>query len=1062
MSEIGKLVTERAGIIVTRGIDEYPGYLSDQDKLRFYKIAIDLLLSINARIESNEVATLSPLRDQLISGVFALGINQELAIALFKSVAKNLYEEIDRSGYRDPRVIREFEKYESLLEESISDINVLLSDNISEFLSTIDQYADSETVVDLGTTRSRLLAVNRPENTGFSRPSRLKSRYSAVFDKKVRDVKEVISSSAVDINSITSDSKIDVEPPSKVDTDLLTATFAGEGKKLYSSISNLYDFYLSFGSYQGSLASAVTYQSMYYEYMMAMCYGKSLPLGVLNSEFGDFQSLYEKKTLESRIAGLKFLEPIFSTRSGNQSTVRGNPVAAKFADGIGDRYVYESEPTSDFLSLSLESLYLSCLQVGDNIRSILNNPPEGIGDVALHLDLLSKVFPQSSDIRERYTGITGSVKELLDSNKSLYGLLGYSPDLSRYGGEFQSLSERVSEISSVLRSVGFKPGGYIPSIELTYYEPDKGKIEENLRRIGFNNTEIQEILSVSNFSELIDKFAPLTDSSDVISFFRAYDLTKLLYEYGGQEAIDRYIDYLYGVDGNDSVLRFLKFLEIDRSRASKFTESQYSRLIGYLIPLTYAINPNQLVYYDSILKGNNLDLLESITFLFENGVESIIKDKSEVSLLSGMVSQMVTMPKDTYESEKILWNDLISRSAGNVGRDISGLYERAEGIIPNELYSALNDPSPYSPLGQILNGVKGGRMTSLLRYCSVFGLLYTLSPYRNSGQLVNKSAEDFTLILDLTDQIERLSEILKLSALIFSRSEDSNTPNLSPYSGLINVQNREFSGFVDLIKGSDTQTASISESPGIGNSRIPNGLRVANSLSPEEAALVSDLGQSMGSFTSRPGVSSEGSNYVRIATENLLASGLLVGRSNTVDISAPDNTTTTSGVFSDYTTTYSVSQGEENTPSSFDPVESCRRFGGTRCDELGYDKDSMCGKDFNKALFPETGYGDETPAFSPGSVPVDRPLGSSLSRDLIYNTIEASDPQRYFSSSGLSEASRSPLLKENEMLCASLKDPMEYGACISMLKCKRFDPPYEGRYWFEFCPSTLHGGRLRK
>ncbi|NBW42044.1 hypothetical protein EBR25_13805, partial [bacterium] len=209
MSEIGKLVTERAGIIVTKGIDEYPGYLSDQDKLRFYKIAIDLLLSINARIELNDVVTLSPLRDQLISGVFALGINQELAIALFKSVAKNLYEEIDRSGYRDPRIIREFEKYESLLEESISDINVLLSDNISEFLSTIDQYADSETAIDLGTTRSRLLAVNRPENTGFSRPSRLKSRYSVVFDRKVRDVKEVISSSAVDINSITSDSKID-------------------------------------------------------------------------------------------------------------------------------------------------------------------------------------------------------------------------------------------------------------------------------------------------------------------------------------------------------------------------------------------------------------------------------------------------------------------------------------------------------------------------------------------------------------------------------------------------------------------------------------------------------------------------------------------------------------------------------------------------------------------------------------------------------------------------------------------------------------------------------------
>jgi len=1060
VSEINRLVTERIGIIVTRGIDGYPGYLIDQDKLKFSEIAIELLLSINSRIESEEIVTLSPLRDQLISGVFVLGIDQELAIALFKSVAESLYREIDESGYKDPRVLREFKKYESLLEENISDVNLLLGDNISEFLGTIDQYADSEKLINLGTTRSRLLKINRPENSSFFRPSRLKRSYEAVFTEKVKQVKKAISDSAVDINSIISDSKIDVEPPSEVETDLLTATFAGEGKKIYSSISDLYEFYLRFGSYQGSLASSITYYSMYYEYMMAMCYGKNLPLGVLSSEFGNFQSIYKQKTLESRIAGLKFLEPIFSTRSGNQNTTNINPVAKKFANGIDNRYVYEFEPNSDFLSLSLESLYLSCLQVGDYIRSILNRPPGGIGDVKIHLDLLSKVFPKSSDIRERYTGITGSVKELLDSNKSLYALLGYSPDLSLYGEQFQVLSEKVNEISSVLRSVGFKPGEYVPSLELTYYEPDKKEIEKNLRRIGFNNTEIQDILSVSSFSELVDKFAPLTDSSDVISFFRAYDLTKLLYEYGGQEAIDRYINYLYGVDDNESILRFLKFLEINKSQASKFTESQYSKLIGYLIPLTYSINPDQLVYYDSILKGNNLNLFESITFLFENGIENIIKDKSEISLLSGMISQMVTMPADVYESEKSLWNDLISKSSGNVGKDISGLYERAEGIIPNELYSALNNPSPYSPLGQILNGVKGGRMTSLLRYCSVFGLLYTLSSYRNSGQLVNKSAENFTLILDLTDQLERLSEILKLSALIFNRSKDHSTSDLSPYRDLINVQNKKFSGFVGLINNSDVRSISIAESPGIGNSRIANGLRVANSLSPEEAALVSELGQSIGSFTSRVGVASEGSNYIRIATENLLANGVLVRKNEPEPVNFSN---TASSVFSDYTTTYRVTQGGDNSPrSNFDPVESCRRFGGTQCEELGYDTDSLCSKSFNKSLFPETGYGNETPIFSPGSVPVDRPLGSALSRNVIFNKIRDSDPQRYFSSSGLSEASRSNLLKENEMLCASIKDPMEYGACISMLKCKRFDPPYEGKYWLEFCPSTLHGGRLRK
>jgi hypothetical protein len=162
----------------------------------------------------------------------------------------------------------------------------------------------------------------------------------------------------------------------------------------------------------------------------------------------------------------------------------------------------------------------------------------------------------------------------------------------------------------------------------------------------------------------------------------------------------------------------------------------------------------------------------------------------------------------------------------------------------------------------------------------------------------------------------------------------------------------------------------------------------------------------------------------------------------------------------DYTTTYTESQPSAGSsdPLSFNPVSSCQKFGGVGCTELGYDPDQLCARGFSKALFPESGYGEVS---GPG-VAVDRPLSSKLSGNVTYNAVMPSHPQHVFSANGLSSLSRSDVLKDSEMLCASLKDPYQYGACISMLKCKRFDPPYEGRYSFAFCPSTLHGGRLRR
>jgi hypothetical protein len=1073
VSAVTELIRERVGIIVTRGLDSYGRFGVDSEKRAFYRVVVDLLLAITDRIDSNEVVTISPLRDLMTSGLFVVGFDSQLVIGIFESVSRSLYREVEESGIVDPDTMRIYQKYEGLLLEVVGDFRALLQKSVSDYLGEINEYGSAETVVSLPPTRSRLLTRNRTTHDPLTVPrSRLRNNFRSVFDTKINQYSDIVSNASRDINAITSDSQTP-DPLDPVDRDRLVATFAGEGKKIYEDIERLFNFSIEMSGYQGSLVGAVEYQATYYEYLMAMSYGKVLPQGVLTGDFGDFEEIYDARATDTSIPGLKFLEPLYTTRSANQTVGLSVPVAAKYTEnGIANRYVPPSRSTStlDHVSLALESVYTLCLKVGDTVRSLLNASPGGIGDTATQLSVLARVFPQSVDLELRGTGVTGAIGSLLAAHRTLYSLLGYEPDLKDFNDRLTTLAGQLSTLIQTLRTAGFRPGGHVPSLALTYYEPDKDKVKNRLVSLGFSRVEADDIVNVQSFTELLNRFAPVTDSQDVISFFRAYDLTKLIYEFGGQEAIDTFTDFLYGRDPDRSVLRLLEFLNRGRSLASKVKGSEYSKLIGYLVTVTYAVDPGQLAVLDSVLKRNNLDLFESITYLVEQGIPTVIRDRSDVSLLSGMVAQMVTLDNDGYESQKPLWNELISQSAGNIGKSVSGLYTRTSGITPTELYAALNRPSATSPLGQILGGVRGGRLTSLLRYCNIFGLLYSLSPYRNSGQLVNQSADDYVVILELLDTMEMLTERLELARLILDDNATGDSTAEATYTDpIVQVQNKELAAVTDLVTSIGTEDVPnpdqyrILESPGIGNSRVSNGVRITNSLTPEEAAIISVSGSRIGAFTQAAN-SVETGSYIRIAVSNLLANGVLVDGLGANNIASDTNTlaSNTDSPVSDYTVEYVPASGDGTSqPSSFDPLSSCIRFGNTNCTDQGYPTTSeLCSTGYNKSLYPETGYG-ELPGFV-GGVQVDRTLGDGMTGNVTYQTTPAAHPQRPFTISGLTESSRSSVLKDNPMACATLKDPYEYGACMSMLKCKRFRPPYEGRYSFPFCPSTLHGGRLRK
>jgi hypothetical protein len=183
--------------------------------------------------------------------------------------------------------------------------------------------------------------------------------------------------------------------------------------------------------------------------------------------------------------------------------------------------------------------------------------------------------------------------------------------------------------------------------------------------------------------------------------------------------------------------------------------AKYPRLIGLLIGLTYAIDPNQLVKFNKILGANNLTLLESITFLFQKGETTIIKTPEDIELLQPVIEQIISgaYGKDAFASRSLTydqanntvpialkqWTKKIGDNLGNVTSTelIKHLYDKSTGLTPKELISILNMPNSPNAFGALVDGFSGGEFTSFLRYVNLSGLGFKLGFYKNSYQTNN-------------------------------------------------------------------------------------------------------------------------------------------------------------------------------------------------------------------------------------------------------------------------------------------------------------------------------------
>jgi len=1043
------------------------------------------------------------------------------------------------------------------------------------------------------------------------------AKFKEVFEKNVRQYYNGFLENGFDINSVISDSKIEeYSDPTVVNEELLTVTFGGEGKSILQGINSLKIFSDYIGSYEGSIIGGIQYISKYSQYLFGAAYGRlnSDVFATINNEssFGKFDVLFAGATSLNKIPGLNFLNSFLKLKSFihgqkvpddtfiENKTLTYNSIYAQFKDGLKDRYTaeikansYTIPPSVDLLSSAINTLYSRCLYLGDLVQSMLSSldltgklpGSEGLGSIEPQLKELQRVFPPSpymESLREGpKPGMSGVIKFIKESYDQLYSTFIYT-QLPGNPLEFllkitAAVNDQINGIYESISRLSISSFEYIPNISNISFQGQNTVLISFLRSLGFSESEINKVISINNFSDLITSFAPISNSDDLKSFFKGFELSQLIYQIGGQDGIDAYLSFLYSVSDVDGLLNILSLAQKDPSKATYINISKYPRLIGLLIGLTYAIDPNQIIKFTKILGQNNLTLLESIAYLFQSGQENIIKSKDEINLLSGIIDQIIQgnyqdglmSPSLDYAQTNSLapialkeWTEVIGDNLGNISSEklINALYDKAVGLTPKELITLLGETSPTTALGQILDGFNGGNFTKFIQYANLTGLGIRLGTYKNSQQLNNFKLQSDPLqsnILTLLEGFESISKSLRIVENVLKSSLDysSLTVLSNKFKALINSQNKSFDTLnqtvIDILSSSDDNpelaitagNSPIVESPGIGNSRLPNRIPIVNSITPEQYRVLFNTPINNVNFTEVIKQSPEIiiNNFFKISEENKLANLI----SNTYETGSNPNTqvvdTKAWSPSSEYETipmSINIPKMEYMTPplykeagevpeiensilgvsyipkkeimanlpqeilKVFDPIVSCQRFGGKECTDIYGNLADRCVPSINKSLYPEE-Y-KTVPGTSVGSISVDRPLGSFLEfkpSESLVPTSSFSSPPAYvsllenkingfgekgepilkgisstpikFSYGGgevsefnntefaIIEGIKAKLEKSSEFDCATFKSPFEYQMCMNIVKCKKFATPSNGKYYLDFCPRTLSGGRLK-
>ena len=731
------------------------------------------------------------------------------------------------------------------------------------------------------------------------------------------------------INQSISDSQIQkIESYLQYTEKDLLNSFAGKGRDVIDNIISLKTVCYYFGNNEASPVGSVDYTASFYEYIYSCCYGRVLEDGFTNVDgitlFGKFNELFFYGNVENKIAGLAFLDEFSKLKSFNHrqkiydtfkdifeddsiekenikgdiyfATIKHNPIYTRYISGLEDRfefdvknpYVDNYELNADVILFGIETIYNISSNLGGLLSAVQSTLSkggllpgyEGLGPISIQIEELSKIFLGRNEIEylsvnnKVLPGLSGLSKYLLTSYQKL---IAVAPDVSFTGESLRRISEwgrriqgSLEAILSEIEGIGYLPGSFIPNISFKSFSADRENLIDQLRSLNFQESEINQFLSCETFEELLLKFSPITDSRDQTSFFKAYELAQLIYEFGGESAIDSYISYLYS-NKEDNLISLLNFTLKNQTRASTYNSQRFAKLIGLLINLTHAVNPDQLDRFKEFLEGNRLTFFESISYLINNKEANILLDKEEISLLKPVTDSLIygkspfgldansidyeTAYKEAPAALK-QWTQTLDENLGNASTSlIQNLYDKSSGLTTKELLLILNPSSFHNELGQIIDGYEGGRLTKFMNYAYLSGLLYKIGYYNNSYQTPNffVSGRGGVNLTMLVETVRALAQSIDITLTNFVNNISDPLPLASEtrYS-FQNIQNSYNKKLIDIstliknlvplegdIKNINYPTISgnsdILSPPGMGNSPVPQAITREGTLSPEQA-----------------------------------------------------------------------------------------------------------------------------------------------------------------------------------------------------------------------------------
>ena len=1131
---------------------------------------------------------------------------------LYPLFGEDLYWEIQRDNYLE----KDISEYPTKKLAIYKDELYILNQNISR--PNTDEFSSAE----WGTFTSKFLLKTKTFN------NKLKTNIELYVNNALEN--------SNDINGVISDSSIKEIPSFKSYSEKdLSLSFAGKGKEIFNNLVTLNETIKFFGNSESSPIGNIDYIASFCEYLYASTYSRITNSGFTQIEglngFGSFNFIFSYDPSVNKIAGLKFLENFKSlssfkqgisipdditiSKDGKTNSIEYNPIYAKFSSGLKDRFrndpknVYVESPVIpeqsdnyviDVLLFGIEQINNLANTLGDTLGAVGSSLDdngklagyEGLGSISAQISELQKIFIDSNTIETNYAnqkvspGFNGLTRYLLESYKRLTDVV---PNIPFTGSSLAYISEWARSVQKILESIiddiesiGYLPGSFIPNISFKFSATDEEKLIDQLRSLNFQESEIIQFLSLSSFEELIEKFAPITDSSDQISFFKGYELSRLIYEFGGESAVDSYISYLYSADENN-LINLLKLSLKDKSEAVTFNESRYGKLIGLLINLPFALTPDQLELFRQVLSGNSLTLFESISFLLINKERNILKTKEEISLLAPITKSLIygksIFDTSSYNIDYEVANReapvalqqltaLIDKNVGNSSTVLlQNLFDKSVGLTTKELVSIINPVSETTELGQILSSESGGKLTKLINYAYVSGLVHKLSYYSNSYQVPNfyisgqslvrlealvglMRALSFSLDLTLTNFINSLEYVLSQDTLglySFSNIYNLSNKNIDQVSKVVQDLTPLNNDVTNFGSPSIPEEASILSAPGIGNSPVPESIPKENSITHEQANVLSPtVKQNFSFIANRINKNiSEGEiteKFISFIEQNKVLSGspkinnVVQAQSNLnkditdqasnevikdTDRNVPllildrDKNNDYGNIVKNEVLDSLLSQGLLD---NFDNVESCKKFGGTKCENRYPNKVNECGLPTNKSTYSQRDDSPNSTAAS-GSIPIDRPYGEGLNgmnsfefypvsdnnKPIYFNVFnpekvsitrggvpllsEISDipivftkdgsespatiafnkdvdiGEQYFSSYynsefGLIESIKARFEKDDAFNCSLLEDPYAYNACMNLLKCKRFERK-GGASSLRFCPRTLAGGLFK-